>query len=156
MKVEAFAEAVTTYRGEGVAVPVAASIATRKLVLAAAVCDVVFCCVDTLEARHIADLIAAAFLLPLFDVGVVIPVRRKGNTFAVADVCGRIDYVQPGGSTLQDRGIYTPESLRGEYLSQGSARGNQQELDAGYLNGLIEEALRGDYAQHACGLRLRE
>ena len=79
-------------------------------------CDVVFCCVDTLEARHIADLIAAAFLLPLFDVGVVIPVRKKGHAFAVADVCGRIDYVQPGGSTLQDRGIYTPESLRGEYL----------------------------------------
>ncbi len=140
LKVEAFAEAVTTYRGEGVAVPVAASIATREAVLAAAVCDVVFCCVDTLEARHIADLIAAAFLLPLFDVGVVIPVRRKGNTFAVADVCGRIDYVQPGGSTLQDRGIYTPESLRGEYLRKVAPAVHQQELDAGYLNGLIEEA----------------
>lgn len=140
LKVDAFAEAVTAYRGEGVAVPVAASIATREAVLAAARSDVVFCCVDTLEARHIADLIAAAFLLPLFDVGVVIPVRKKGNTFAVADVCGRIDYVQPGGSTLQDRGIYTPESLRGEYLRKVAPEAHQQELDAGYLNGLIEEA----------------
>jgi len=140
LKVEAFAEAVTAYRGEGVAVPVAASIATREAVLAAARCDVVFCCVDTLEARHIADLIAAAFLLPLFDVGVVIPVRKKGDTFAVADVCGRIDYVQPGGSTLQDRGIYTPESLRGEYLRKVAPEAHQQELDAGYLKGLIEEA----------------
>jgi len=116
LKVEVFAEAVDGYRGIGVAIPVQASITTREAVLAAAGCDVVFCCVDTLEARHIADLIAAAFLLPLFDVGVVIPVRKKGHAFAVADVCGRIDYVQPGGSTLQDRGIYTPESLRGEYL----------------------------------------
>jgi hypothetical protein len=140
LKVEAFAEAVTAYRGEGVAVPVAASIATREAVLAAARCDVVFCCVDTLEARHIADLIAAAFILPLFDVGVVIPVRKKGNTFAVSDVCGRIDYVQPGGSTLQDRGIYTPESLRGEYLHKVAPEAHQQELDAGYLKGLIEEA----------------
>lgn len=140
LKVEAFAEAVTAYRGEGVAVPVAASIATREAVLAAARCDVVFCCVDTLEARHIADLIAAAFLLPLFDVGVVIPVRKKGDTFAVADVCGRIDYVQPGGSTLQDRCIYTPESLRGEYLRKVAPEAHQQELDAGYLKGLIEEA----------------
>jgi hypothetical protein len=109
-------------------------------VLAAAECDVLFCCVDTLEARHIADLIAAAFLLPLFDVGVVIPVRKKGDTFAVADVCGRIDYVQPGASTLQDRGIYTPESLRGEYLRRVAPEAHQQELEAGYLKGLAEEA----------------
>lgn len=140
LKVEVFAEAVNGYRGEGVAIAVPTSITTREAVLAAADCDVVFCCVDTLEARHIADLIAAAFLLPLFDVGVVIPVRQKGDTFAVADVCGRLDYVQPGGSTLQDRGIYTPESLRGEYLRRVAPEAHQQELEAGYLMGLVEEA----------------
>lgn len=142
LKVEAFAEAVTAYRGEGVAIPVPASITTRDAVLAAAQSDVVFCCVDTLEARQIADLIAAAFLLPLFDVGVVIPVRKKGDAFAIAiaDVCGRIDYIQPGGSTLQDRGVYTPESLRGEYLRKVVPDAYQQELDAGYLNGMVEEA----------------
>lgn len=140
LKVEAFAEAVAAYRGEGVVIPVPASIATRDAVLAAAQSDVIFCCVDTLEARQIADLIAAAFLLPLFDVGVVIPVRKKGNAFAIADVCGRIDYVQPGGSTLQDRDVYTPESLRGEYLRKVAPEAHQQELDAGYLKGLVEEA----------------
>lgn len=140
LKVEIFAEAVAAYRGEGVAIPVPASIATRDAVLAAAQSDVVFCCVDTLEARQIADLIAAAFLLPLFDVGVVIPVRKKGDAFAIADVCGRVDYVQPGGSTLQDRGVYTPESLRGEYLRKVAPDAHQQELDAGYLNGMVEEA----------------
>lgn len=140
LKVEAFAEAVTAYRGDGVAIPVAASIATREAVLAAAQCDVIFCCVDTLEARHIADLIAAAFLLPLFDVGVVIPVRKKGDTFAITDVCGRIDYVYPGGSTLQDRGVYTPESLRGEYLHKVAPEAHQQEIEAGYLKGIVEEA----------------
>jgi len=140
LKVDVFAEAVAAYRGEGVAIPVEASIATRDAVLAAAQSDVVFCCVDTLEARQIADLIGAAFLLPLFDVGVVIPVRKKGETFAIADVCGRIDYIQPGGSTLQDRGVYTPESLRGEYLRKVAPDAHQQELDAGYIKGLLEEA----------------
>jgi hypothetical protein len=72
LKVDAFAEAVTAYRGDGVAIPVPVSIVTRDAVLAAAQCDVVFCCVDTLEARHIADLLAVSFLLPLLDVGVVI------------------------------------------------------------------------------------
>jgi hypothetical protein len=55
-----------------------------------------FCCVDTLEARQVADLVAAAFLIPLIDVGVTIPVRKAGARVAIADVCGRIDYVQPG------------------------------------------------------------
>lgn len=140
LKVEVFAEAVAAYRGEGVAIPVPASLTTRDAVIAAAQSDVVFCCVDTLEARQIADLIAAAFLLPLFDVGVVIPVRKRGDAFAIADVCGRVDYVQPGGSTLQDRGVYTPESLRGEYLRKVAPDAHQQELDAGYLNGMVEEA----------------
>jgi hypothetical protein len=140
LKVEVFAEAVASYRGEGVAVQVPTSITTRDAVLAAAQCDVIFCCVDTLEARHIADRIAAAFLLPLFDVGVVIPVRKSGDGFAIADVCGRIDYVQPGGSTLQDRGVYTPESLRGEYLGQVAPEAHDQELEAGYLKGIVEEA----------------
>jgi hypothetical protein len=140
LKVEAFAEAVASYRGDGVAIPVPASISTRDAVLAAAQSDVIFCCVDTLEARQIADLIAAAFLIPLFDVGVVIPVRKNGDTLAITDICGRIDYVQPGGSTLQDRAVYTPESLRGEYLRKVASDAHQQELDAGYLKGLVEEA----------------
>lgn len=140
LKVDVFADAVTSHRGPGVAIPVPASAATREAALAAAQCDVLFCCVDTLEARHIADLMAAAFLLPMFDVGVVIPVRKKGRNFAIADVCGRIDYVQPGGATLQDRGVYTPESLRGEYLHQVAPEAHRQELEAGYLKGLVEEA----------------
>jgi hypothetical protein len=140
VKVDVFAEAVAGYRGEGVAIPVRASIAMRDAVLAAARCDAIFCCVDTIEARHIADLISAAFLLPLFDVGVVIPVRRSGGAPAIADVCGRIDYVQPGGATLEDRGVYTPESLRGEYLRKVAPEAHRQELDAGYIKGLVEEA----------------
>lgn len=142
LKVDSFAAAVLGHRGAGVAIPIAKSIATRDAVIAAAQCDIIFCCVDSLEARLIADLIAAAFLLPLFDVGVVIATRNalKDGGVAIADVCGRVDYVQPGGATLSDRGIYTPESLRGEYLRLAAPQAHQQELDAGYLRGVLEQA----------------
>jgi hypothetical protein len=123
-----------------VAEPVAAPILTRDAVLAASQCDMLFSCVDTLEARQIADLIAATFLIPLIDVGVTIPVRTVGGGVAIADVCGRIDYVQPGKSTLCDRGVYSPESLRAEYLRKVAPDAHQQELEAGYIKGLIEEA----------------
>lgn len=140
LKVEMFAEAIAAYRGDGVADPVSASILTREAVLAASQCDVLFCCVDTLEARQIADLIAAAFLIPLIDVGVTIPTRKADEGVAIADVCGRIDYVQPGRSTLGDRGVYTPESLRAEYLRRVAPDAHRQELENGYFKGTIEEA----------------
>jgi hypothetical protein len=140
LKVHAFADAVRGYRGEGVAEAIPLSILTRDAVLEAAQCDALFCSVDCLEARQIADLIATAFLQPLFDVGVVIPIRDAGGAPAIGDVCGRIDYVQPGRSTLEDRGVYSPESLRAEYLRRTAPDAHRQELAAGYIPGLIDEA----------------
>ncbi|MEW6453896.1 MAG: ThiF family adenylyltransferase [Pseudomonadota bacterium] len=140
LKVESFAEAVEGYRGVGVAVAVPKSVTTREAIEVAASGDVLFSCVDTLEARQIADLMASAFLLPLLDVGVVIPVRKDGDGHAIGDVCGRIDYVQPGGSTLQDRGVYTPADIRAEYLRRAAPEAHQLEVEAGYIRGLMEEA----------------
>lgn len=141
LKVEMFAQAVTAYRGPGVALAVPETIASRQAVLAVSQCDVVFSCVDTHEARQIADLIASAFLIPLFDVGVVIPTRKGGpNGVAIADVCGRIDYIQPGGSTLADRGVFTPESLRAEWLRKADPKAFEEEREAGYIKGLAEQA----------------
>lgn len=141
LKSEMFADAVATYRGPGVAFPVPLSIATREAVLAASQSDVVLCCVDTLEARQLADLVASAFLMPLFDVGVSIPTRwRPDGSAAIAEVCGRIDYVQPGRSTLQDRGVYSPETLRAEYLAKSSPDAHRAEVQEGYIKGVNEEA----------------
>ncbi|TKD15795.1 ThiF family adenylyltransferase [Rhodobacter capsulatus] len=140
LKVEMFASAVASHRGEGVAMAIPASITSREAVLSASQADVLFCCVDTLEARQMADFIAQAFLLPLFDMGVVIPLRKAARGMAIADVCGRVDYVQPGGSTLRDREVYSPASLRAEYLRRTAPSAHQHELEAGYIKGMIEEA----------------
>ncbi|AWU99163.1 ThiF family adenylyltransferase [Burkholderia sp. JP2-270] len=140
LKVDVFANAIASYRGDQVAIPLASSINSRDAVALASQADVLFCCVDTLEARYICDLIAASFLIPFFDVGVAIPTRRHGNGSAIADVCGRIDYVRPGGCTLQDRGVYTPETLRAEYLSSVSPQSHEEEVQNGYLKGVVEQA----------------
>ncbi|WP_379878714.1 ThiF family adenylyltransferase [Lacibacterium aquatile] len=139
-KVDMMAAAIASYRGPGVAVPVAASIASREGILAASQADVMFCCVDTLEARMIADRIAAAFLIPLFDVGVVIPVMQRPEGMRIAEVAGRIDYVKPGGSTLADRGLYTPESLAAEELRLNNPEEYDRRLKEGYIRGAAVEA----------------
>jgi hypothetical protein len=140
LKVNMFAEAIVSYRGPGIAVPVPTSITAREAIEIAATGDVLFSCVDTLEARQVADMIGAAFLMPVVDVGVVIPTRKSGDAVAIGDVCGRIDYVYPGGSTLLDRGVYSPASVRAEYLRRTAPDQHREEVKAGYITGLIEEA----------------
>lgn len=141
LKAEMFAAAVAAYRGPEVAFPIPREIGTRDAVIATSQSDVLFCCVDTLEARQFADLISSAFLIPLFDVGVTIPTREtRDGGVAIADVCGRVDYVQPGRSTLQDRGVYSPETLRAEYLAKADPDAHRAEVEAGYIKGFAEEA----------------
>ncbi|KQZ44689.1 ThiF family adenylyltransferase [Ensifer sp. Root558] len=139
-KVEMFSAAVASHRGEGVAVSLPHTLGTREAVEAVGQCDVIFCCVDSKEGRLYADLIASAFLIPLFDVGVTIPTFLDDGKVAIADVSGRIDYVQPGGSTLSDRGVYTQEGLRAEYLLRTDPAAFRDELAAGYIKGIHEEA----------------
>lgn len=140
LKVTMFADAVESYRGPGTTTPVAIDVASREAVLALSHCDVIFSCVDTQEARQIADLVAAAFLIPLFDVGVSIPTRKADGGIAIADVCGRVDYVQPRGASLGDRAVYTPDGLRAEYLKRIDPEAFRREREAGYIKGLVEQA----------------
>ena len=139
-KVEMFSAAIAEHRGDGVAASIADTLGTREAVEAVGQCDVIFCCVDSKEGRQYADLISSAFLIPLFDVGVTIPTFVDEGKVAIADVSGRIDYVQPGGSRLSDRGVYTQESLRAEYLQRTDPAAFQDELAAGYIKGIHEEA----------------
>lgn len=142
IKVEVAAKAVRRHRREIEINPVARTIFDRSAVLAAAKADVIFCCVDSAEGRQICDLIAQAFMIPLIDMGVTIPTRkvRGGGRVAVADVLGRIDYVQPGGATLADRLVFTSASLRSEYLARVDPEAYANEVNEGYIRGAPQEA----------------
>lgn len=120
---------------------VPASISTREAVIKAGRADIIFCCVDSEEGRSLCDRMASAFLQPVLDVGVVIPVRTStaGNK-AIIDIHGRIDYIQPGGSTLEDRGVYCPASLAAEYLRRTDPDAFSQRVNEGYMPGSMEQA----------------
>lgn len=141
LKVESFAAAVRAYRPDADVRIVPDSILSRAAVEAAAGADVIFSCVDSSEGRQIADLVAQAYLIPLVDMGVTIPTRQERNgARAIAEAMGRIDYVQPGRSTLGSRGVYTPEGLRAEYLRRVAPDAHADEVAEGYIKGVHEEA----------------
>ncbi len=117
------------------------SICEPESITASSEADVIFCCVDTIEGRYFCDMISSAFIIPLIDMGVTIPTRvDKDGLRVIADVCGRIDYVFPGGASLGDRGIWTPEGLHREYLQTVAPEALEAQIEAGYIKGIPEEA----------------
>ncbi len=134
-------DAVTRYRPGIEIISVTEPIESKKAIVAASSADVIFSCVDTMEARHYCDLMSPAFIVPLIDVGVTIPTRQRGDeNVRIADVCGRVDYVHPYSALLSDRGVVTPEGLYAEYLSRVDPDAFKRQLNEGYLKGLAEEA----------------
>ncbi|KWW34112.1 ThiF family adenylyltransferase [Cupriavidus metallidurans] len=140
LKVEVLAQRANQYRDSSYIKAVGANLLTREAILAAAEADILFSCVDTHRGRSVADRLATAFLLPLFDVGVAIPTREATGGRAIAEVIGRIDYVQPGKSTLFDRGVYTAASLQAEALAESDPVAHREQVDAGYIDGIPEQA----------------
>ena len=117
------------------------TIIDRQTLLATARSDLVFCCVDSLDAREVCDSLSAAFLVPLIDVGVIILTRLDaGGGREISDVLGRVDYIRPGGPSLLDRGVYSPESLRREYLRRNAPEIYAAEVAEGYIQGVADEA----------------
>jgi hypothetical protein len=140
-KVDMFADAIGRHRADMEVEAIAESVLSRHAVECASGADVIFSCVDSSEGRQIADLIAQAFLIPLIDMGVTIPTRRdRRGAPVVAEAIGRVDYVQPGRSSLASRGVYTPDSLRAEYLARVAPDAHSDEIAEGYIKGVHQEA----------------
>jgi len=117
------------------------SIAHHDTLVAVSGSDTIFSCVDSFEGRYYCDLASQTFICPLIDIGVTVPTREDAPfQRAILDVCGRIDYVYPGGSTLWDRGQITAAALSAEYKRRVDPVAYQREIEEGYISGLPEEA----------------
>lgn len=141
VKIDMMATAIARYAPATKVTIIKASIESREAIIAASSADIIFSCVDNMTGRSIAELICQSCIIPLIDLGVTIPTRKDGSgDVHVADVCGRIDYVRPDGPSLSDRGVVTSEGLRREYMLQNAPEAAQQEIEAGYIKGVHEEA----------------
>ena len=140
LKVDVFKSAAARIRPSTRVRATPHNIATRVAIETVAEADIVFCCVDSLSGRHVCDRLATAMLQPLLDVGVTIPVRTPPRGMVVSNVSARVDYVQPGGTTLADRGVYTPELLEAEYLKSADPAAYASRVEEGYMPGAGQEA----------------
>jgi hypothetical protein len=109
---------------------------TNRAVKAVSKCDVVFGCVDTVDARHLLNKISTFYLMPYFDLGVRIDADGVGG---VDQVCGSVHYLQPGGSSLFSRGMYNMEQVRAAGLFRSDPQAYRALLKDGYIKGVRED-----------------
>ena len=105
-------------------------------VRAVAGCDVVFGCMDSIDGRHLLNKLAAFYLLPYFDLGVKLEADGEGG---VDQVCGTVHYLQPGGSSLLSRHVYTMDQVRAAGLYRTDPVAYRALLDDGYIRGVEED-----------------
>ena len=109
---------------------------TASAVRAIAECDIVFGCMDGAEGRHLLNRIATFYLLPYFDLGVRLDADGYGG---VEQVCGTVHYLQPGGSSLLSRGVFTLEEVRAEGLKRTDPEVYREQVRSKYIVGVSED-----------------
>lgn len=107
-----------------------------EVVRAIAECDVVFGCMDTIDGRYLLNKLAAFYLIPYFDLGVKIEADGHGG---VQQVCGSVHYLQPGGSSLLSRHVFTLEQVRAAGLQRTDSESYSRQLNEGYIRGVLED-----------------
>lgn len=98
-----------------------------------ATCDVLFGCMDSVEGRDTLNRIATFFSLPYLDLGVRIDADGAGG---VESVSGAVHYLQPGGSSLRSRGVYTADELHADVLRRTDPLFYEDQVRRGYIRGI--------------------
>jgi len=77
--------------------------------------------------------LASFYNLPYFDVGVRLDADGEGG---IEQVCGSAHYMQPGGSSLLSRGVYTMDDVRAEALRRTDKNMHDQLANENYIKGV--------------------
>ncbi|HVT26942.1 MAG TPA: ThiF family adenylyltransferase [Lacipirellulaceae bacterium] len=123
----------------------------RKVVQSLAGCDFLFGCVDSADGRDALNRVAAFYIIPYVDVGVLLQADGKGS---VQQVCAAVHYLIPDGSSLLSRRVITAEQVRAESLRRRSPDQYAALRKEGYIQGVNVDSpavisINGFAASHA-------
>lgn len=114
-----------------------ADILTREVLDDLSTCDVLFGCVDSIEARHILNKLSTYYLIPYIDMGVRLDADGIGN---VSSIWINVHTLQPGGSSLKSRGFYDAEDLKAAALHRSNPDEYKRLRKEGYIRGVEVES----------------
>lgn len=103
---------------------------SRDAIQALIKCDVIFGCVDSIDGRHLLNQIAAFYCAPYFDIGIKLEADGRGG---INQINGAVHYIQPGGSSLLSRGVYSVEGLESATLRRENIEEYKKRLEEKYI-----------------------
>lgn len=95
-------------------------------------CDLIFGCVDSIEARDVLNRLAVYYLLPYIDVGVRLEADGQGG---VQHIAGGVQYVHPDSPTLMERRLYSAKDLADAGLRKTDPDAFTDQVGRGYIRG---------------------
>jgi hypothetical protein len=135
-KVAMFAETIEETDLGTKVIAIARNLIDPDVVRTVAQADFVFGCMDTAEGRHLLNRLSCFYLLPYLDIGVKLEADGCGG---VDQVCASTHYLQPGGSSLLSRGVYTMEDVQSEAMKRTNPEQYVEQVRSRYINGVVEE-----------------
>ena len=109
-----------------------------EVVREVAQCDIVFGCMDTIDGRYLLNALATYYTMPYFDVGVrLVAIPTGPNKGRIREVCGTVHYLQPGGSSLISRGLFTMADVAAAGLRRRDPAAHAQQVKDGYIRGVV-------------------
>lgn len=138
-KVEALAAAIKRI-GLGTKVEVVrANLWTADAIRKVAECDAVFGCVDSIDGRLLLNTLATYYMLPYFDLGVRLEAIPEGaDRGKIREVCGTVNYIQPGKSSLMSRGLVDLKKAAEAGLRRNDPAAFSQQIRDQYISGVAE------------------
>jgi hypothetical protein len=136
LKVNVLADAVDAMMTGTKPVAIPHSLWNERVIRRIALCDVVYGCMDSYDGRELLNRLAAYYCIPYVDVGVRLDADGKGG---VDQICGSVHYLQPDGSSLLSRRIFTPDDVRAAAMYRTDREQYKILVKAGYLRGVNED-----------------
>lgn len=136
LKVEMLAQAIRRMGLGTEVVTYARNLFDPEVVRAVAEADIVIGCMDSVDGRFLLNKLATFYTLPYFDVGVKLEADGHGG---VEQICGTVHYLQPGGSSLLSRRMFTLEQVRAAGLRRTDPAAYQEQLRSKYIVGAQED-----------------
>ena len=109
----------------------------QEVVRTVAQCDLVFGCMDTIDGRYLLNALASYYTLPYFDLGVRLDAARHGAAKGrIREICGTVNYIRPGRSSLMSRGLFTMKEVAAAGLWRNDPTAHERQVEDGYIAGV--------------------
>jgi hypothetical protein len=100
-------------------------------------CDLVIGGMDTVDGRYLPNALASYYTIPYLDIGVRLDAVRDGaNKGRIREVCGTVNYLRPGRSSLMSRGLFTMADVAAAGLRRNDPAAHARQVEDGYIKGV--------------------